>query len=445
MFHGHGKMATATVIAAILAFSPAIVNAQIIGLLSLDRLSLLDVRGTGARPLSMGGAYTAVSDDAFAVFYNPAGLTQIGDRELSFGIHHAQSGIENTYEGIRASTDNSSTSFGHLAMVQPVSSYGNNVVFGLGVFRAATSDIEYVRNAVRPDLGGTLANSLLQSGSIYQYRFALGAELTPRISAGATLVLWNESLDLKESISLQAAGSDSSYAYSDDVSADLDGVSLEFGIMLWVTDFIKAGVTMATPAKLYFDGDGDDSFTGTFPDGTPWTTDDQSYYVEDEFTLPMKFAGGLAMEVENLLLAVDLSYSDYAQTEYNDLRLVDETEPQRDVLESVFGFCAGAEFTVPGTAVSLRGGYASMPLVLKGMEEMTYVIDEPDNWGLATEYEFFKIRDDRRFYTFGIGGIIDEALALDLALTYGKFERETRFLTEKRDFTEIIVSGSYRF
>ncbi len=432
-------------VTAALAFSPITADAQIMGLLSLDRLSLLDTQGTGARPLAMGGAYTGVSDDAFALLYNPAGLTQIEDREISFGIHHRQAGIEGIYDGLRTSTDNSNTSFGHLAMVQPISSYDNNIVFGLGVFRAGSSDVEYIRNAIRPDLGGTLGNSLLQSGSIYQYRFGLGAELTPRISVGATLVLWNESVDLKENVSFQASGSDSSYNYTDDVSTDLDGVSLEFGIMMWVTDFVKAGVTMSTPSKLYYDGDASDSYAGTFPDGTPWTTDDGYYYVEDEFTLPMKFTGGLSVEVDNLILAADVTYSDFSQTEYNDLGLVHDTEPERDVLESVFGYSAGAEFTVPGTTVSLRGGYANMPLRLKGMDEMTYIIDEPDEWELRTEYDFFKIKDDRQFFTFGIGGIVDDVLALDFALTYGKFERETQFFTDKRDFTEVIVSGSYRF
>jgi len=35
------------------------------------------IRGLGARPMAMGGAYTAVADDAFAVYYNPAGLAQV--------------------------------------------------------------------------------------------------------------------------------------------------------------------------------------------------------------------------------------------------------------------------------------------------------------------------------------------------------------------------------
>ncbi|MBO8126329.1 MAG: hypothetical protein H0Z38_03730 [Firmicutes bacterium] len=37
----------------------------------------------GARPLAMGGAFVAVADDANAVYWNPAGLAQIGDKNES--------------------------------------------------------------------------------------------------------------------------------------------------------------------------------------------------------------------------------------------------------------------------------------------------------------------------------------------------------------------------
>ncbi len=38
--------------------------------------------GIGARAMSMGGAFTAVADDASAVFWNPAGLAQLTDNHL---------------------------------------------------------------------------------------------------------------------------------------------------------------------------------------------------------------------------------------------------------------------------------------------------------------------------------------------------------------------------
>jgi hypothetical protein len=39
--------------------------------------------GAGARPLGMGGAFTAISDDATALFWNPAGLAQVERKQVT--------------------------------------------------------------------------------------------------------------------------------------------------------------------------------------------------------------------------------------------------------------------------------------------------------------------------------------------------------------------------
>ena len=44
--------------------------------------SFLDL-GAGARPSAMGGAFTAVSDDATALFWNPAGLAGVSGKQLA--------------------------------------------------------------------------------------------------------------------------------------------------------------------------------------------------------------------------------------------------------------------------------------------------------------------------------------------------------------------------
>lgn len=46
--------------------------------------SLMESRGIGIRAMGMGGAYTAVSDDVSATYYNPAGLAQIHGNQARF-------------------------------------------------------------------------------------------------------------------------------------------------------------------------------------------------------------------------------------------------------------------------------------------------------------------------------------------------------------------------
>ncbi len=42
--------------------------------------------GQGARAVGMGGSYTAVADDGYAPYWNPAGITQIKYFGLSIGV-----------------------------------------------------------------------------------------------------------------------------------------------------------------------------------------------------------------------------------------------------------------------------------------------------------------------------------------------------------------------
>ncbi|MBI4061406.1 MAG: PorV/PorQ family protein [Elusimicrobia bacterium] len=55
-----------------------------------ETASFLDI-GVGARAIGMGGAYTALADDASAVYWNPAGLSRVEKRELS--VSHAELGL----------------------------------------------------------------------------------------------------------------------------------------------------------------------------------------------------------------------------------------------------------------------------------------------------------------------------------------------------------------
>jgi len=52
-----------------------------------ETASFLNI-GVGARGLGMGGAYTALADDANALYWNPAGLSKLGKRE--FTASHAE-------------------------------------------------------------------------------------------------------------------------------------------------------------------------------------------------------------------------------------------------------------------------------------------------------------------------------------------------------------------
>lgn len=57
--------------------------------------------GWGARPAGMGGAFTAIADDANAPLWNPAGIGRVGTRNLMFMSAIPYMGLENVGIGLK--------------------------------------------------------------------------------------------------------------------------------------------------------------------------------------------------------------------------------------------------------------------------------------------------------------------------------------------------------
>ncbi|MDZ7860071.1 MAG: UPF0164 family protein [Candidatus Krumholzibacteriota bacterium] len=437
-----GKIVIFTVI---MLFSAISSRSQIIGTMQADRLDLLNTYQSGGRAASLGGAYTAVSNDAFALIYNPAGLTQINKKELSFGIYYSTEDLSTNYDRYNSLLPNSSTGISHLTTVYPFPTYRGSFVIGFGVFRVANSDLEYFKNSRRDDLNGTIRNTLIQTGNIYQYRFGAGVDISPRIAAGANLVVWDGSSGFVEDISFEHTASDSSYLFSDDVSVNLDGLSMEMGLLFRLSKTLRAGLKISTPAWLSYDGDAVEYYDWSYSNGAEWTTDPYYYYIEDEYTLPMKLRGGVSYQFKNLLLCADAEYCDYTQTKYNGKKLYNKINRNDPVLEKTLDLSFGAEFALPFYPAKLRAGYSYIPTRFIGMEELSYIEETSETMSIISEWSAFDVIKNRQLYSFGIGGLIDKVLKLDLTVSIGSFERETEYLTETVDITKTSLSTSYRF
>ena len=95
------------------------------------RLSYLGL-GYGARALGLGTAFTGVANDYSAVYWNPAGLGQIGRNEVSLGLSHNSFGNDATAFGSTESFTNSSTNLNALGLVYPFPVRKGSMVFALG-------------------------------------------------------------------------------------------------------------------------------------------------------------------------------------------------------------------------------------------------------------------------------------------------------------------------
>ncbi|MDR3256542.1 MAG: hypothetical protein LBT18_02665 [Endomicrobium sp.] len=94
-------------------------------------------KGVGARALGMGGAYTSLSNDATAVYWNPAGLGQVKKYSISV---MGTSGASNEWTGLQdvVSTHN------FAAISIPISKFTNSLggsVFALGLLNSSIGNI----------------------------------------------------------------------------------------------------------------------------------------------------------------------------------------------------------------------------------------------------------------------------------------------------------------
>ncbi len=107
--------------------------------------------GVGARAIGMGGAFVAISDDANATYWNPAGLTQIKSPEIS-GTHNQW------FEDIRSE---------YISYVQPLAGKLSGVA-GIDIIYMTVSDIEKRDDA--GDKAGTVKVNNLAYALSYGYK-----------------------------------------------------------------------------------------------------------------------------------------------------------------------------------------------------------------------------------------------------------------------------------
>ncbi len=253
--------------------------------------------GIGARAEALGGAFTALSNDASALYWNPAGLAQI--QNISFTANHT---------GWLANTN-----FQYFGIVLP---FGNGMAFGVGVTILDYIDNQPVRTINQPEgTGEFYGASDLAIGASY------GMSLTDRFSFGLTAkyirqAIWHETAE--------------TFAF----------------------DF---GVLYQTPLNGLSIGTSISNFGGDMQlDGSdlvrPYDADPQNYsndklnvlFKTDAFALPLLFRFGLA-------------YSFTPFKDHNFIIASDVIHPSNDVE----AMNSGIEYNF-SNYFSLRGGYQSL-------------------------------------------------------------------------------------
>ena len=153
--------------------------------------------GSGARAMGLGNAFIALSDDATAASWNPAGLIQLETPEFSFAfetISRRETLRSSTNPEIESSDSLKISDFNYVSIVFPFY-YRTSMVVSLNYLKLYRFDKDLTFPVSKP---GTLERNFLfdfeQDGEFSVVAPAYGIFLHPRLSLGITLNIWNNDL-----------------------------------------------------------------------------------------------------------------------------------------------------------------------------------------------------------------------------------------------------------
>ena len=141
----------------------------------------------GDRASGMGGAYTAISDDATGMYYNPAGIAYVGDKNFSASVntYNSQSKkYDNVIGGQPFERKSSALLANFFGIVKPVSK------FKLGFSYAVPDAVNEVQIQTFTNVSTSVSRftiNLNNKDNTFNYGPTLAAEISDDLSVGVTL------------------------------------------------------------------------------------------------------------------------------------------------------------------------------------------------------------------------------------------------------------------
>lgn len=256
--------------------------------------------GSGARALGMGGAFTAIADDATAAWWNPAGLAQLERPEVSIvgqqrkskgGVFNSSS--DELYSG---SKDTTSLNFGSVVLPLGGSSQGARkaVSISYGTFM----DFDQYRES-------PAGNYRDNEGSFDNAALTFATELSTSLSVGIGANYIFGAMDETDI--------EDTYYFRQHLK--VSGYNIAAGI-LWKTENWNMGFMARSKTRLRMDASGERS-------------DSDSFHDIMIFRYPIILSAGVAYRpAENFTLSLDLQFLNLSDVNLGDGNNVDIYQPR---------------------------------------------------------------------------------------------------------------------
>ncbi len=275
----------------------------------------------GDRASGMGGAYTAVSDDASGLFYNPAGIVYANGKNLSASVN-AYSSVTKKYQGAIAGQDWKRESFtflpNYFGVVQPLGRF--TVGFSYAVPDSSSED----QDQTFSNVGGpaiTYTINFNNEDNTYAIGPSIAAEIARDLSSGLTLYVHYRSLQIiTNTVAADNATVPVAYELRNTyLEADELGLRPVLGFMWSPVERISLGFTLSKTFILDSDAAIQGICTTNAPGvcgGAPGGYIRAEYSSDAKRKYPLNMALGIAyFATDRFLLSTDVTYHEKVRDE----------------------------------------------------------------------------------------------------------------------------------
>lgn len=276
----------------------------------------LNLNGVGSKAIAMGGAFIGLADDYSAIFWNPAGLTQMKNTSLSlFGTDLIPSvSYQFSAYGVDAKSASKMYPSGAAGFFKPLS---DKLVLGILAYVPAGSGAKWNGE----DLKVLSFNKALEWESmiaVVTVSPAIAYKVTDTLSIGATLNINYGMLKLKKpalfamTLPSPPYPPNTTLKYAEQYTEDSTAVGFgaTIGVLFKPSAKLGIGLTLRMPTKIKFKGTAENGLAPILLHAAAESN------IEREATWPLWIGGGISFKpMDKLTINADLQYTNWKKVE----------------------------------------------------------------------------------------------------------------------------------
>ena len=291
----------------------------------------LSLNSVGTRALGMGGAMVGLADDATAIYWNPAGISNVPGTFVGFYL----TGITPTanyawsYPTFGIDIDAKADKNMHLAPNLFATYQAGDWTFGLGVFVPAGLGVDWNGDDLTDISGGASFKWMSRIGAV-DIAPSVAYKISEDFSLGLAVNIYYAFFDLERPAEV---GPNTYAQYSEESTGT--GVGFTLGAQYKINEMFTLGATFRSEATVKMSG------TAKNPAFQAMNAPAESEFDRD-VSWPMWIAGGIAIRPsECWVISFDVQYSQWSKTQ--DVLVAEYKDP---IWKSIMEGSGGNEFVL---------------------------------------------------------------------------------------------------